>query len=72
MKKVGKNWLKEKNWRHDRQKLAEWLAQPKTGHKIGDMVRKTFAARTAQPAVVPAENKRKKIQEEKNISEAFE
>ena len=32
--------------------------------KIGDRVRKIFAARTAQPAVVPAENKR--------ISEAFE
>ena len=32
--------------------------------KIGDRVRKIFAAMTAQPAVVPAENKR--------ISEAFE
>ena len=29
------------------------------------MVRKTFAARTAQPAVVPAENKRKKCKKKK-------
>ena len=42
------------------------------GHeKFAAGSRKKSAARQAQPAVVPAENKKKKIQKESNLSGAF-